>query len=140
MYNFLQHAHSGWAYIVLIVLFFTVLNAVMSTANAKAFSDKDRKLALFALIASHVQLLLGLVLWFVSPIGKAALSQMQDASLRLTALEHPLTNIIAIVLITIGWSRHKKMTDSGAIFKNFLLFYGLGLVLILTRIPWQLWF
>lgn len=140
MYNFLQNAHSGWAYIVLIVLFFSVLNALMSKVNAKPFSDKDKKLALFALIASHVQLLFGLVLWFVSPMGKAAFGQMQDAQLRLTSLEHPLINIIAIVLITIGWWRHKKMSESSAIFKNFLIFYGLGLVLILSRIPWKLWF
>jgi hypothetical protein len=64
---------------------------------------------------------------------------MKDAALRLTSLEHPLTNIIAIVLITIGWSKHKKAENSLAKFKSITIFYGLGLVLILSRIPWKLW-
>ena len=77
---------------------------------------------------------------FVSPFGKAAFGQMSDAALRLTSLEHPLINLIAIVLITIGWSKHKKLINSEAKFKTFAIFYGLGLILILSRIPWNLWF
>jgi hypothetical protein len=64
---------------------------------------------------------------------------MKDAAIRLTSLEHPLINIIAIALITIGWSRHKKATTSEAKFKAITLFYGIGLLLILSRIPWYLW-
>ena len=65
-----------------------------------------------------------------------------DKTLRLTSLEHPLINIIAIVLITISyWSKHKKAVESSAKFKAIaLFFYGLGLILILSRIPWSLWF
>jgi hypothetical protein len=65
---------------------------------------------------------------------------MKDAALRLTSLEHPLTNIIAIVLITIGWSKHKKGETNSAKFKSIAVFYGIGLALILIRIPWSLWF
>lgn len=65
---------------------------------------------------------------------------MSNAELRLTSLEHPLINIIAIILITIGWSKHKKLVNSEAKFKTFAIFYGLGLLLILSRIPWNLWF
>jgi hypothetical protein len=83
--------------------------------------------------------LIGLILYFVSPLGKEALGQMSNAALRLTSLEHPLINIIAIVLITIGWSKHKKETKSESKFKTFAIFYGLGLVLILSRLPWNLW-
>jgi hypothetical protein len=64
---------------------------------------------------------------------------MADTALRLTSLEHPLINIIAIALITIGWSKHKKLTTSESKFKTFTIFYGLGLVLILSRIPWSMW-
>ena len=64
---------------------------------------------------------------------------MKDSTLRLYALEHPLINIIAIVLITIGWSKHKKATDSKSKFKKFAIFYTLGLVLILSRLPWKVW-
>jgi hypothetical protein len=85
-------------------------------------------------------LLIGLILYFVSPLGKDSLGQMSNAALRLTSLEHPLINLIAITLITIGWSKHKKLINSEAKFKTFSIFYGIGLVLILSRIPWNLWF
>ncbi|MDR6969118.1 uncharacterized membrane protein YtjA (UPF0391 family) [Flavobacterium arsenatis] len=140
MYEFIQKAHSGWAYLVLLFLLIAVINSLIGFSSKKEFTGKDRKLALFALIFTHIQFVFGLILYFVSPLGKAVLGQMKDADLRLTSLEHPLINIIAIILITIGWSKHKKMTDSQSKFKTFSIFYTLGLVLILSRIPWKLWF
>ncbi|WP_396165189.1 hypothetical protein [Flavobacterium sp.] len=140
MYDFLQKFHSGWAYLALLLLVITVLNSVIGLSSKKEFTEKDRKIALFGLVFIHIQLLVGLILYFVSPLGKASLGQMSDASLRLTSLEHPLINIIAIVLITIGWSKHKKAATSESKFKSIAVFYGLGLVLIVARIPWHLWF
>jgi hypothetical protein len=140
MYTILQKAHSGWAYIALLLLVIAVINAVIGMSSKKEFTEKDRKIALFGLIGTHTQLLFGLILYFVSPLGLSSLGQMSDKALRLTSLEHPLINIIAITLITIGWSKHKKLTTSESKFKTFTIFYGLGLVLILSRIPWSLWF
>nr|WP_315197957.1 hypothetical protein [uncultured Flavobacterium sp.] len=139
MYTILQKFHSGWAYIALLVLVIAVINAIVGLSSKKEFTAKDRKIALFGLIGTHVQLLIGLILYFVSPLGLASFGQMSDKALRLTSLEHPLINIIAITLITIGWSKHKKATTSESKFKGFTIFYGLGLVLILSRIPWYLW-
>lgn len=140
MYTILQKAHSGWAYIALLLLVIAVVNALIGMSSKKEFTEKDRKIALFGLIGTHVQLLIGLILYFVSPLGLSSLGQMSDKALRLTSLEHPLINIIAITLITIGWSKHKKLTTSESKFKTFTIFYGLGLVLILSRIPWPMWF
>jgi len=140
MYEIIQKAHSGWAYLVLITLLVAFVNSLMKRTSQKEFTPQDRKIALLALIATHLQLVFGLVIYFVSPFGLAAFGQMSDKALRLTSLEHPLVNIIAIVLITIGWSKHKKAADSQGKFKNIALFYGLGLLLILSRIPWSLWF
>jgi hypothetical protein len=140
MYEFIQKFHSGWAFLTILVLVIAVVNSLLGKRSNKEFTSKDRKIALFALIGTHTQLLVGLVVYFLSPLGLVALGQMKEASLRLTSLEHPLINIIAIVLITIGWSKHKKATTSEAKFKSIAIFYGLGLVLILSRIPWSLWF
>lgn len=140
MYSFLKNFHSGWAYLALLLLFVASINSLIGYLNKKEFTPKDRKIALFALIAMHVQLLIGLVLYFVSPYGKESFGLMKDADLRLTSLEHPLVNIIAIVFITIGWSRHKKATTSEAKFKAIYLPYIIGLLLVLSRIPWKLWF
>lgn len=140
MYDIIQKAHSGWAYLVLITLVIAVVNSLIGISSKKEFSPQDRKIALFALIATHLQLVFGFVIYFISPRGMASLGQMSDKALRLTSLEHPLINLIAIALITIGWSKHKKAADSQAKFKSIFLFYGLGLLLILSRIPWSLWF
>ena len=139
MYNFIQKFHSGWAYLALLVLVIAVVNSFIGMASKKEFTAKDRKIALFALIGIHTQLLVGLILYFVSPLGFASLGQMADKALRLTSLEHPLINIIGITLITIGWSKHKKLSTSESKFKTFSIFYGLGLLLILSRIPWSMW-
>ncbi len=140
MYDFIQKFHSGWAYLALLVLVVAVVNSFMGLSSKKEFTSKDRKIALFALIAIHIQLLVGLIVYLVSPLGLDSLGQMSDKVLRLTSLEHPLINIIGIVLITIGWSKHKKSLTSESKFKTFSIFYGLGLLLILSRIPWNMWF
>ena len=142
MYTFIQKFHSGWAYIALLLLVFAVVNSFLGKSSKKEFTAKDRKIALFGLIATHIQLLVGLILYFVSDIGFKQLSgaAMKNAALRLTVIEHPLINIIAIILITIGWSKHKKAATSEAKFNSIFIFYGLGLLLILSRIPWKLWF
>ena len=140
LYTFLQKFHSGWAYLALLLLLIAVVNSVIGLTSKKEFTPKDRKIALFGLIGTHVQLLVGLILYFVSPLGFESLGNMSDKALRLTSLEHPLINLIAIALITIGWVKHKKLTTSESKFKTFSIYYSLGLLLILSRIPWQLWF
>ena len=140
MYPFIQQFHSVWAYFTLFLLLIAIINSVGGISSKREFIPKDRKIALFGLIGTHLQLVAGLILYFVSPLGYASLGNMSDAALRLTSLEHPLINLIAIVLITLGWSKHKKASTSTAKFKTIAIFYGLGLVLILSRIPWKLWF
>jgi heme A synthase len=140
MYHFIQKFHSGWAYLALLLLLIAVANAWIGASSKKSFTKKDRTIALIALIVIHIQLLVGLILYFVSPLGKQALGNISDSALRLTALEHPLINVIAIILITIGWSKHKKAATDSAKFKSIAVFYTIGLVLILARIPWNLWF
>lgn len=141
MYELLQKLHSWWAYLALIVLFIAVINALIGYLSKKAFESKDLRISLFALIFTHVQLLLGLAVYFISQKGLKAFETegaMKNAELRLTMLEHPLINIIAIALITIGWSQHKKVAQDLK-FKKIAFFYAVGLVLILIRIPWSSW-
>ena len=64
---------------------------------------------------------------------------MKNAEARLYLVEHPITNILAIILITMGWSMHKRQTLSTKKFLRIGLFYGIGLLLLLSRIPWNTW-
>ncbi|AOW18192.1 hypothetical protein LPB03_12340 [Polaribacter vadi] len=140
----MKEVHSYWAYLVLLILIFAVTNAIIGLTQKKQFTDKDLRIGLFALIATHIQLLIGFVWYFMSPWFDLLISDtatvMKTKEVRLLAVEHPLMMIIAIVLITIGWSKHKKKTTDTAKFKMFAIFYGLGLLVILSRIPWNNWF
>lgn len=140
----MKEIHSYWAYIVLIILIIAVVNAFVGIFKKKEFKSTDLRLGLFTLIVSHIQLLIGLAWYFMSPYFNQLTSNttevMKTKEIRLLALEHPVMMIIAITLITIGWSKHKKKTSSIAKFKTFAIFYGLALLLILSRIPWTNWF
>lgn len=132
--------HSYWAYLVLLVLVAAVINSLIGVINKKSFENKDLRLALFTLILSHFQLLIGFFVYFYKGWHNNIGSMMSDSAGRLLALEHPLTMIIAITLITIGWSKHKKKDTDTAKFKTILTFYAIALFLILLRIPWANWF
>jgi uncharacterized membrane protein len=142
MYTGLQHLHSVIAYLVILALLISIFWMLYGSLSGKDFTEKDRKIGLIGFILSHIQLLFGLILYFVSPIGFSLLTEgnaMADSGARLTALEHPLINILAIVLISIGYIRAKKLTESRARFRSIYMMYAIGLVLILSRIPWASW-
>jgi hypothetical protein len=142
MYTGLLHLHSGMAYLVLLALILVIFYALFGSLSGREFTERDRKIALIAFILSHIQLLVGLILYFVSPLGFSLLKgggAMSDATARLTALEHPLVNIIAIVIITVGYSRAKKLTNPRARFRSVYMTYAIGLLLLLSRIPWGNW-
>jgi hypothetical protein len=139
MYEIIKGIHSGWAYLAFLLLVIAVVNSIIGLVSKKEYTASDKKMGLFALGAIHTQAVIGIVLYFVSPVGLSGFS-MSDSALRLTSMEHPLMNILGIVLMTIGWVKHKKLDLSESKFKTVAIYYGLGLALFLSRIPWSLWF
>ena len=139
----LQNIHSYWAYIALLILVVAIGNALLGKFMNKSFTIKDLRISLFALIVTHIQFIVGLILYFVSPRFSAwqegVGTVMGDSNLRLYLVEHPFTNIFAVVLITMGWSLHKRQVESGKKFLRIGLFYLLGAFLLLSRIPWSEW-
>lgn len=131
MYEILKSAHSGWRYIVLILLVVAVLQALMGWFGNKAYTEGNRKLNVFTLISAHIQLLFGLVLYFLSPLTKGP---MADEIFRYWKVEHVSLMVIALVLITIGNAKSKKAKDAVAKHKTIAIFFGIGLLLILGSI------
>ena len=136
--------HSYWAYLVILILIAAVINALIGLFGKKEYGAKDMRLALFTLITMHIQLLIGLVLFFVSPNGLNAITSNGMGGLSSTArklaVEHPTLMIIAVVLVTIGYSKHKKQRLSTPKFKKLAIFYTLALIAVLAMIPWNQWF
>ncbi len=143
MYNILKAAHSGWAYLLLLVLAIATINALIGLFGKREFGNRDFSFALIGLIVTHIQLLIGLALWALSPYSSALFNNtsevMNTPALRLLALEHPLMMIIAVTLLTIGYSKHKKKIVSHGKFKMLAIFYSLAFLVVLSRLPWSQW-
>lgn len=137
--------HSYWAIIVLLVLLIAFANALIAFIKKRSYKDLDMRIARFTLIVMHFQLLFGLGVYFVSTYYKSAKAvgmgaAMRDSSTRFYIMEHPLVMILAIVLVTVGFVKHKKQPISLARFKTLSIYYALALLLVLSRIPWGQWF
>ncbi len=140
----LQALHSYWAYLVFIILVIATVNALYKLLSGKEFSAFDFRISLFTLIVSHIQLIIGIVLFFIGDylvmIKETGMGEvMKNAALRDKIIEHPTTMIIAIALITIGYSKHKKKLTSKPKFKMLAVFYTLALLLVVAKIPWKAW-
>lgn len=141
----LKMLHSGWAYIALIVLIVAVVNAAIGFFSKKDFKEKDLRIPLFTLIVYHIQLILGFIAYFASAQfaylklnGMGA--SMAEPEIRMMVVEHPLMMILAIILITMGFSKHKKQATDNGKFKTIFIYYGIALLFVLSRIPWNQWF
>jgi len=141
-----QFIHSMWAFLVLLVLVLATLNALIKFFGNKEFNPKDFRISLFALITMHIQFLIGIILFItkdyfttIDEVGGMR-EVMKNAVLRSNIIEHPITMILAVALLTVGYSKHKKKLVSKAKFKMLAIFYTLALVLVLAKIPWNQWF
>jgi hypothetical protein len=134
MYTGLVHMHSGLRWIALVLLIAAVFIALSRWQGRNGYTDGNRKLYLFTLISIHLQLVIGLILYFISP--KVNFSMISDKLYRFYTVEHLTGMLIAIVLITIGYSRSKRASDPTTKQRLIAIFYGLGLLLILAMIPW----
>jgi len=131
----LAHTHSGLRWIALFLLVYAVINA-LTRKNSGEFTKKDKMLNLFAMVTLHVQLVLGLILYFTS--GKVNFGQgwMKQELFRFYGMEHFAGMLLAITLVTIGYSKAKRSEAAVQKHKTTLTFYALGLILILLFIPW----
>jgi hypothetical protein len=144
MYDTIKFLHSYWAYLVLLVLIIATVNALVKFFGNKEFQAFDFRVSLFTLITSHIQLLLGLIFFFVSDymalISDMGMNSiMGNDDLRSKIIEHPFAMIIAVILITIGYSKHKKKLTSKPKFKLLAIFYTIALAFVLYMIPWKIW-
>ncbi len=142
MYETVKILHSYWAYLTLLMIVIAALNALFKYFGKKEFHPLDFRISLFTLIVTHIQLLLGIIL-LVSYLGTIPVGMkeiMGNSILRANVVEHPFMMVIATVLITVGYSKHKKKLTSTPKFKILAIFYTLALICVLSRIPWSTWF
>lgn len=134
MYTGLLHTHSFLRYLILIGLVVVIVKALMGLMNKQPYGKLDNKLGLYLFIFTHTQLLIGLILYFVSPWVKFGATTMSDKLTRYWTVEHITGMIIAVVLITLARSTSKRMTDDLAKHKRMLVFNALALAVIVGTI------
>lgn len=136
MYTGLLHAHSGLRWIVLVLIVWALFKSISGWMGQKEYEKSDRLAALLALIFTHIQLLIGLVLYFISPKVSFESGVMESSVLRFFTVEHSVMMIVAIILITFGFSSAKRLSESLNKHKRIAITYGIGLLIMLASIPW----
>lgn len=134
-YTILKSSHSGLRWLLLVALIIAIV-LLFRAAFRKGKRKPARALGLIAMILAHFQFLFGIILYFISPLVQFSAASMKDKVLRFYLVEHISLMLIAIVLITLGYSIGKKTPDPVAGFRKQFYYYLLGLLLIILSIPW----
>ncbi len=142
MYGALLDIHNLLRWGVLLGGLYAITKSALGLIHKREFTASENRAHVIFVMFCHTQLLVGLILYFISPYGAKAFEAgmgavMKDAVLRFSAVEHIATMIIAVVLIQIGRSLSKKATEVAAKHRKALIFFSIGFLLMLSRIPWD---
>lgn len=141
MYNTLLFIHSWLRWIILVMAVVVIFKSLTGWLGKKGYTKGDNALSASFVGFMHLQLLLGLILYFVlSPYAFKAIKSMGMSGVmsspvnRFWAVEHIFIMIIAIVLAQVGRSRAKRMSDAVRKHKTSFIFFTISIVLILVSI------
>ena len=136
MYLILIHVHSVLRWFIAIFLVYSIVVSFIKWRSSKQISKTDSLLAAFTVHFSHLQLLIGFILYFISPKVMFGNGVMASSLLRFFTVEHISIMIIAIALLTIGNSKAKRTQDPKQKAKLIFIWFLLGFVLMMAAIPW----
>lgn len=134
MYQGLLHTHILLRYFIFIMLIVVIGMALIGLINKKPYGNLDNRLGLYLLIFTHLQLVAGLILYFVSPFVKFSGETMKEPSLRYWTVEHITGMLIAVALITVARISSKKLPTATAKHKRLLILNGVALLVIIAII------
>jgi hypothetical protein len=134
MHSLLLLTHSVFRYFILIFLIIFVVRTLRGWMNKSSYNNLDEKLGVWLFMVTHTQLLLGVVLYFVSPAVVFSGESMKDATARYWLVEHGSLMLISIVLITVARLTTRNSTDATARYKKLFIYNGIALLLIVVAI------
>lgn len=118
----------------MILVLVAILQSLIGWLGKKPYTNGNRKINLFAMISAHTQLLIGIVLYFLSPFVQFNSETMKMPEARYWTMEHLVMMLFAIALITVGHSRSKKMSLPEGKHRTIAVFYMLALLVIVVAI------
>jgi H+/gluconate symporter-like permease len=141
LYSILLPLHSILRWVVLILALVTIGRALYGWLGKKPWTQLDNRLSSFFTMGFDIQILIGLILYFISPLMQTAFRNfggaMSNADLRFFAVEHSFMMILALGISHAGRTLSRKAKDAFKKHRNAALFYILAILIILAAIPWQ---
>jgi formate hydrogenlyase subunit 4 len=134
MYQGLHHTHILLRYFILIMIVVVIVMAAIGIINKKPYGKLDNKFSLYLLIFTHLQLVVGLILYFVSPFVQFSSETMKNKELRYWTVEHVTGMLVAIALITVARITTKKLSIDTAKHMRMLVLNVVALILIVAVI------
>ncbi|GGE94276.1 hypothetical protein SAMN05443634_101189 [Chishuiella changwenlii] len=134
--DFIKQFHGGWAYLLILIGVIFVVSTLIYALSKKRTDNTIKKIGLFTTIIFHVQLLVGLVYYIMKFSAMEPSNIMSDSGLRLTFVEHPMMMIAGVVFMTIANAKLKRST---IVPMSVFVFGLIGLICILSRIPYYIW-
>ncbi|HUQ66375.1 MAG TPA: hypothetical protein VM101_09475 [Flavitalea sp.] len=143
MYTGLVHLHNFLRWVVLVLLIVAIVRHLMGMTSRKTFTSGDKKADLLLMISTHIQLLVGLIIWFIGDWGyqivknSAGMGEvMKNSAMRFWVIEHPLGMLVATALITVGRGVSKKLLPDAVKHKKIFWFFFIALIIIIASVPW----
>jgi hypothetical protein len=140
MYQILLIVHSLFRWLVLISLLYAVYLGYKGWLSGKPFSKWDNTVRHNTATIVQVQFVLGLSLYFISPIVEYFWANyktaVHDRDIRFFGMEHSLMMLIAVIVVTIGSMMAKRKETDKEKFKTMAIWYTAALLFILINIPW----
>jgi len=128
-------------WVVLLLAIYALYRVYAGLFGKKEWSDADRKALSFYAIGMDVQLLLGLLLYFVlgpwfSMMTSGMGNVMSTSSLRFFAVEHFSVMLLAVILAHVATIMAKRGATSAKKFRNGAIYLTLSVLAVLAAIPW----
>jgi Ni/Fe-hydrogenase subunit HybB-like protein len=118
----------------MLLLLIVIAKSLAGWLGKQPFAKIDNTLSLVLFIATHVQLLLGLILYTQSPQVQFAAGFMKDKNLRYWTVEHSVMMLVAVILITIARTSMKKMPVDWDRHRRLFVFNASALAIIIAAI------
>lgn len=139
MYTSLLTLHSIVRWIVLALLLYAIYKAFTGYFKQRAFSGSDNAARHYTATAAHIQLVIGMILYFKSPVVKAywkTKGGLLPFDYTFFSLLHLVLMFSAIVVLTVGSAKAKREMTDRKKFSTMLIWFVVALLLILIAIPW----
>lgn len=138
MYKLLIVLHSYVRWFVLLGMVISVCKSLVGYRSGKAFTKSDNALRHWTATTAHIQLMIGMILYFQSPVIKYFMQDKSSAGgdYSFFGVIHSSLMLVAVVIVTIGSAMAKRKETDKQKFKTMLAWYSLALLIILVAIPW----